>query len=260
MGVETRPGPGDHLLLVVGADTTGVRGTVAGLLSIRPGGEPALVEREPGEPLKADPFARWGVRPGAKLTLLARGRPVGTARVDSVREYGGGVAAFRYSAPGQAAALATDLPAAPGPPLVRAPTAAERRAMLALLRDTVTAHGYHWRYVDRRALHVDAVTLPGRGVALVGSALERSEADPIQRPRMAVFIVAEPGGGGFRPAYARFDAQDDPYSPGLLDVVDLEGDGVPELVTVDDITQGGGMFGVFRRGPRGWREVARTGC
>jgi len=260
--METRPGPGDHVLLGVSADSTGMRGTVNGLLAVRRDGGVALVTREAGRPPESDPFARWGVRAGATFTLLAWGRPVGSARVDSMRAYGGGVSTFTFhdAAPGQAAALATDLPAAAGPPLVRAPTGGERRAMVALLRDTVAAHGNGWAYVRPRDLHVDAVALPGGGVALVGSALERNEIDPIERPRMTVLIVAEREGARLRVAYARYEAEDDPYSPGLLDVVDLDGDGVPELVTVDDITQGGGMIGVFRRGPGGWREVARTGC
>jgi hypothetical protein len=132
--------------------------------------------------------------------------------------------------------------------------------MKALLRDTMAAHHYAWDDDrERRDLHVGAVRLRGDTVALVGSFLEREETMATDFPFMSVTIIAERDGRGvYRTAWSGLwgdPGNDEPFTAQLLDVVDLDHDGVPEIVT-----SGSALFSVFKRGPRGWREVLRSGC
>lgn len=259
--LAARPQRGDRLLLTVNPDNSGVHGVLYGTFVIRADGTIASIERIAGIHPWSDAAAPWGVRPGARFTLLQWGRPAGIAQVDSIRDNDGAVSTFRFSGQPRDPSLAAGFPVPDGPPLLYQPTAGERRAMLALLRDTVTARRWSWDEVMGRNIKVNTVVLPDGGEAVVGSALVRNERDVIERPLWTVFVIAEPDSAGrLRARYARFEAEDDPYSPSLLDVADLDGDGVPELLAVGDITQGGGEMGIFRRGWDGWREILRTGC
>jgi hypothetical protein len=258
--LATHPEPGDRLLLTVNADTTGVHGVLYGAFVIRADGTPTYVERIAGIHPWTDAAVPWGVWPGARFTLLEWGRPAGIAQVDSIRDNDGAVSTFHFSGEAREPSLAAGFPVPDGAPLLYRPTSGERHEMLALLRDTVAARQWFWDDVRDRNLQVNTVVFPG-GEAVVGSALVRNERDVIGRPLWSLFMVAEPDSSGhLRARYARFEAEDDPYSPSLLDVADLDGDGVPELLAVDDITHGGGEMSIFRRGWDGWREVLRTGC
>ncbi|HEX6748099.1 MAG TPA: hypothetical protein VF092_12465 [Longimicrobium sp.] len=166
------------------------------------------------------------------LTLLEAGRPAGrvvagerqpTCGGDSSAEVLGGA-----SAPEEWSALATDRPVPPGPPLRRPPTPAERAAMEALLRETIQAYDTV-RWVDAPRKRIDAVAMPDGGTALVGSSWpEWTHGTPVA---WGAFIVAERVDGRWQPVLTVTGDSDEAYYTALFDVVDLDGDGIPELVT-----------------------------
>jgi hypothetical protein len=51
-----------------------------------------------------------------------------------------------------------------------------------------------------------------------------------------------------------------PFTPELYDVVDLDRDGITELVTVTNLRMGSDRLSIFRREAAGWREELRSGC
>jgi hypothetical protein len=257
------PGPGSHLLLVVSPDTSPTRAELFGIGIVGPGGELRRLRRTEWREHAPNPFAPFGLQPRRVFNLLLWGRTVGTATVDSIDSYT--AAATLGAARAHDATLATDLPVDSGGALLYQATPAERRAMRDLLRDTIAAHQYSWYDEDeRREMRVSAVQLRGDTVALVGSYLEREVTAATDFPFMSVMIIAERDGGGvYRASWAGLwgdPGNDQPYTPQLLDVVDLDADGFPEIVTATDESMGSGMFSVFKRGPAGWREVLRSGC
>jgi hypothetical protein len=257
------PGPGSHLLLVVSPDTSPTHAALLGVGIVGADGELRRPRRTPWREGAPNPFAPFGLQPRRAFDLLLWGRTVGTATVDSTSSY---TAAVTLSAArAHDATLATDLPVDSGGALLYQATPAERRAMRDLLRDTIVAHQYVWYAEDeRREMRVSAVLLRGDTVALVGSYLEREVTAATDFPFMSVMIVAERDSGGvYRASWSGLwgdPGNDRPYTPQLLDVVDLDHDGIPEIVTISDESMGSGMFSVFKRGPRGWREVLRSGC
>jgi hypothetical protein len=258
--------PGDsieHLLLTVGPDS-GSHVVLGGLALIGRGGELSQPPHVPWQATGPNPFARQGLVPGRRFTLLLWGRPTGTATVDSSgRNHAW---ASRSGTPAAArASLAVDLPADSGEAPLYQATPAERATLRALLNDTLEAHMYGWddRH-EARDLVVNAVRLRGDSTALVGSYVERTETAATDNPFMGAFMIAERDRAGvYRATYSAIwgDPGDEvPYTPELYDVVDLDRDGVPELVTVTNVSMGSDRFSVFHRGPAGWREVLRSGC
>lgn|GEM_PF-2454906 len=247
---------GDHLLLGMPYDGRRYPG-VEPIAVVKPSGE---LRRAAVSLVRPTPLARRWLDPGHAYTLLHRGRPAG--RVVVSRPGGECLARAALRIRGRPApqtwdALATDLDAPPGPPLRRGATAAERRAMTALLRDSVVAHG---EWDDEARIEVDAVPLAGGGVALVGSAYLRRN-DFMQEPAWGAFIVAEREGAAYRPSIGWLeDGDDEVYAASLLDVIDIDRDGVPEIVTRAHASWGQ-KYTILARGAAGWSVVFETsGC
>ena len=167
------------------------------------------------------------------LVLLEAGRPAGRVIAGERQPTcGGDSSAQVLGRPVEReewSALATDRPVPSGPPLRRAPTPAERAAMDSLLRATIQRYDtIQWVALQTR---IDAVAMPDGGVALVGSSWpEWTHGTP---PAWGAFIVAERVDGRWQPVLTVTDDSDEAYYTALLDVVDLDRDGIPELVTTN---------------------------
>jgi hypothetical protein len=215
----------------------------------------AIVRVAPGE-LHAESFGAPGRLPdGRSLTLLARGRPAGSVEVG---DGDGACAADASMRPGPArldgSALATDLAVAAGPPLRVPPTAAERREMLTLLRKGT------WPPVQRgtardAVVRIDVVPTPRQGRVVVGSSWRWSHGAP-----WGAFIIAERDEDGtLQPNLTIGGSADYPHAQTLVDVVDLDGDGAPEIVTLDRAPTP--QYEVIQRRDRWWEGLFdSSGC
>lgn len=115
----------------------------------------------------------------------------------------------------------------------RAPTDAERASALALARAAYAKNGVGAALVKKLEVsNLTATDLDGDGnFELVGSF--RVGNDTEQTPdTYALFMIFEPEGGGFRPALTWFHrgGEADAAERHLVDVVDLDGDGLAEVI------------------------------
>ncbi|HEX6748098.1 MAG TPA: hypothetical protein VF092_12460 [Longimicrobium sp.] len=249
-------GAGDHLVLAVRDAHRGWADADA-IVLVKPNGELRRPRMPSAMPAPEFPFARRWLDDGHAYTLLRAGRPAGRMEVIGGRiGCAPGVNAHvPRGLPPYWSGLATDLELPAGPAPRRRPTPAERRAMTALLRDSADAHGSTWD--EGVSVAVDASPLPGGATVLAGSAYRRMD-DVIGTVAWAIFVLAEGEGDAYRPALYWREFGDDANAPVLLDVLDLDRDGVPEI-----FTGSGGphpqQYSILRRGPDGWRSIADAG-
>jgi hypothetical protein len=258
----------EHILFDVDWMDGGV--TEAEVIALLPPG--GGFREEPSDTAQQTRFiGRW-LRPGHAYTVLAAGRPAGSivvrpAHVGGCNATGVQVTSRVSAVPASRSALATDAAVPAGPPLRRPATVAERRELTALLRAAIVrregARG--WR-ADAK---VDAweVVLRGGAVAVAGSAVVKLDPDDVAAPVNAAFLIAERSGGALRPVMTWSQSAHDPKTDwprtrALLDAADLDGDGMPEIVTRTDLSEEW-QYTIYRRTPRGWAEAYNSyggGC
>jgi hypothetical protein len=266
----TSRAPGDHLLFSVDWMDGGV--TEAEMVAVMPasGGYAPPPEDDSARVAAFD--STW-LRPGHRYNVLVAGRPAGFITIKPTEAGGCNANAVLVeprvaSVPPGRAALATDRPMRAGPPLRRDALPDERRAMAGLLRAAIVRAGGEHAWRDDAEVQASAVTMPGHGYVLAGSAVVRLDRDDVAAPVNAAFIIAERGeSGAWRPVMiwhhpATDPAADFPLARRLLDAADLDGDGRPEIVARTDMSEYW-EYTVYRLGPRGWTaeyEASGGGC
>lgn len=256
----------DHVLLAVDWPEEG--GTVAEVFAVIPAAG-GFAEPEIDDSASAARFyARW-LGPGRGYTLLRGGWKMGTLTITENDAQGcmalTAIADAVVEEPGpHRSAIATDAPVPASRLFVGTPSTGERWAINALLMRAIGSTGHAWSRDDEmKSLRV---TLPGDGVALVGSVVARPPgADADQRALAAAFVIAERGATGEpRPVitwtHARGgeEAEDEQFERVFVDAADLDGDRIPEIVARTALTESWEYI-IYKRGPHGWAEVYRYG-
>jgi hypothetical protein len=136
--------------------------------------------------------------------------------------------------------------------------------MTALLRDSVAMRAGPSAWRADAEVRVDEIVLPGGRTALAASAVIRTDRDDVAAPVTAVFAISDPASRRVLLWYhpAADPAADFPLTRTLLDVADLDGDGVPEIVTRTDLSEEW-RYTIYRRAPNGWAETVNAyggGC
>lgn len=213
-------------------------------------------------------FAARYFAPGTKYAVRVAGVPVGEASVDRVMEPGCNERFARASVsltqtlPAQWDGLASDAFGAPAAQRLVRPLTPDEQNELATLADSI--HAAHMIPSSARAAgeneRLFAVIVPGaEGPVLVGTFNVTVPGDDETSHTYNQMLVAERRGGVYRPAYVWHDRDDgDNGVRSLLDAADLDGDGVPELVSRLMFNEGWG-YAVLRRGADGWTEIYQGG-
>jgi hypothetical protein len=203
-------------------------------------------------------------RPGMRYAVRVAGEPVGEASVIGMMEPGcseriaNAAVTTTRAMPSRWNGLASDVfGAASARPLMRAATAQEQAIVNALADSVHLTRGVPANLLanaEREGLL--AVTVAGvADPVLVGSANVRAQRGGLEHVR-ATMVVAERRGGAYHPVYVFYadEDEDEMARRSLLDVADLDGDGVPEMITRGMFYEGWGYI-ILQRGPDGWTEI-----
>jgi hypothetical protein len=151
----------------------------------------------------------------------------------------------------------------------RSPTAAERAALMPLVRAAYKAKGVPAALLPNLVtVNLTALDLTGDGKAeLVGSFVARKTGRAAARH--ALFLFAEPEGNSYRTTVLQYDKFTDAdimsgadltaiengvYLERLVDALDLDGDGTLEVVTVRDGLEGDG-YSIHKKQGGKWERV-----
>lgn len=145
----------------------------------------------------------------------------------------------------------------------RAPTEAERAAVMEIVRSNyrqrrVPAAGIN----NLRTLNLTAIDVNGDGqFELIGSFLAGNLAN--NTPEHALFLVAEPQGRSFRAAHLWYhrttpDAEDNTQMQNFVDHLDLDGDGVSEIITRITYYESWD-YHIYKRRGLAWRRIYTGG-
>lgn len=151
------------------------------------------------------------------------------------------------------------LPEQAGAPWLRAASAAERRELDRMAAALFAAHGTDLGEVTRADTTVSALVVhPNARPILIGSYRMADDRDLLRQ--WSTLIIAEDGERGYRPLHAWFHGGivDDVESRALVDAVDLDGEGMPELVVRNAYYESWDYI-IYRRVPAGWMALYRGG-
>jgi hypothetical protein len=210
-------------------------------------------------------FAAQYFRPGKTYRLLFGGSEAATVRIvsddrDTVNFAATARPVGRYSLRGPAA-LATDS-AALGHlrPSRRAATTAQRRQAVAIAEGIFRRHGLPARSIRKmQVVNLTAGDLYGDGrTELIGS---------FQVPRRGaeqnLFVILEPRGNGFRASLVQYHPsknpdREDAESQTLVDWLDLDGDGIAEVMTENSYYEAVD-YAIYRKKAGRWRVIYQGG-
>ncbi|PYS76907.1 MAG: hypothetical protein DMF66_12155 [Acidobacteria bacterium] len=143
----------------------------------------------------------------------------------------------------------------------RAPTDAERASALTLARAAYTKNGLGAALVKKMEVgNLTATDLDGDGnFELVGSFQIENNTGQAENS-YTLFMIFEPEGGGFKPALTWFHrgGEGDSAARGLVDQVDLDGDGVAEVV-VGGIYYESNDYVIYKKRQGRWVSVYQGG-
>jgi len=142
-------------------------------------------------------------------------------------------------------------------PARRAPSAAERDAVLALVKKIYTEHGVTSAlFRSLGVTNLAATDLDGDGVFEMIGSFTLAARNKFQRD---LFLIAKPQGAAMRADFVKFQAYQPPAegflsSIDFLDQLDLDGDGVGEVFAV---TGGFDAYGyvIYKKSAGRWRQV-----
>lgn len=213
-------------------------------------------------------FSRTYYRPGTRYAVRVAGEPVGEASVIGMLEPGcseriaNAAVTTTRAMPREWTGLASDVFGAPSArPLLRSATAQEQVIVSALADSIHLARGVPGNLLagaEREGML--AVTVAGvADPVLAGSVNVRAQRDGFEHVR-ATMVVAERRGGVYRPVYVFYadEGESEMARRSLLDVTDLDGDGVPELITRGTYYEGWAYI-ILKRGAAGWAEIYQGG-
>ncbi|HEV2706761.1 MAG TPA: hypothetical protein VGV59_12610 [Pyrinomonadaceae bacterium] len=205
-------------------------------------------------------------RPGRTYRLLFGGGEAGKVTVKQYLEPGcvglvaSATADTQAKLGGEVLALATDSDAlGRGKGTRRAPTAEERAAALALARTLFRSKRVAPSALEKiKTNNLTAIDLDADGRAeLVGSYF--IEMQP-HFPQHTALLIAEPRGASFAAtlSWYHFGSEENFELRRLVDAVDLDGDGVSEVIAGGSYYESNDYF-VYQRTPTGWRVVYQGG-
>ena len=220
-----------------------------------------------------DGFGAEYYRPGAAYAVSIAGVRVGTARVvrselEGCMHYAAGVA-LELTAPlpleWAGLAMSPEL-GARGRRWMRGATLEEAERLTATARRLFAESGVEIGEDEEIAeIGIAALEVPGWPTVLAGGfSLLRQDSIPGEELFMerliSRFLIAEVTPGGLRvAATSESRGEEDPYEAREpLDVVDVDGDGHPELIVSNTYSEYGN-FSVYRRGASGWTEIYSGG-
>lgn len=134
----------------------------------------------------------------------------------------------------------------------RTPVGTEKRALLKLISEIYAKHGVSASSLAGAQFRNEALFQSGPHAWLIGTA---TVGDDISQA--AVFVIAERADdGSYRPTYSWYHkgTEEGMESKDLVDIVDLDGDGAPEIVVRDNGYEGVG-YDVFRKTNTGWESI-----
>ncbi|MBW3571199.1 MAG: hypothetical protein KY467_08835 [Gemmatimonadetes bacterium] len=260
-GAQAEPARRDGILLLAVSGDVGVEVDPVAILT--PGGllDPWSIPED-------STFNARYYRPGTRYALRVGGVPAGEVAVVEVLEpacsdrLAIASAALTRTLPARWEGLASDaFGAAPAQPPLR-PADASETAVLAALADSV--HAARGAGPDRRrqaeltALH--AVSWNGiASPVLVGTSNIAFQVENFEQVRSAM-VVAERRDGAYRPVYVWYSNEREASMQrrALHDALDLDGDGVPELLAMTRYYESWD-YTVLRRGAEGWTEIYHGG-
>jgi hypothetical protein len=255
------PPAGPVIVFVVGGDV-GSTGSTLDALAIVEGGrfKAPYAEQEMDEAKK---FAGQHMRAGQKYRLTFGGGDVGTVTVREAIEGCNNIhanAASETTAPirGRIMGLATSSDAlGRRAPSRRAPETAEREAVLQLVRDIYRKRRTPAAWLNAlEVTNLTATDLDGDGrFEMVGSFIVETK----RKQRRDLFLIAAPQAAGFRADFVKFQAYT--LSPegftsrvDFVDQLDMDGDGLAEVVTVDSGFDAY-SYSIYRKSAGRWRLV-----
>lgn len=211
--------------------------------------------------------ARW-LAPGRAYDVLSRGERVGTVAVRAPEEpvctglLGTGTLNVRLAPPrGWRGLAGAGLPEQTGAPWLRAPTPEEKRELDRMAAALFDAHG-----IERDELRPNTDTASAallvhpnaRPVLVASYTLDGTQGGYLRRA--SLFLVAEEGERGYRPAHTWFHdgIEEQVETQRLVDAADLNGDGMPELVVRTNYYESGD-YTILRRSELGWLRAYRGG-
>ena len=211
-------------------------------------------------------FADKFYKAGQKYRLLFGGGEVGTATVEGWQE---GCNAIHSSIKVETSAgirgrifgLATNSESLGKKATSRrALTSAERGSVMALVKRIYQQHGTPNAML--RSLKVGNLTatdLNGDGqFEVVGDFQIASPPDSISGARRDLFLIATPSGAGYKAELANFQSykMDSGFGRGIgfLDQLDMDNDGVAEVVTIDEGFDGYG-YSIYKKQRGTWRSI-----
>lgn len=207
-------------------------------------------------------FADTYYHTGQKYRLLSRGREVGTVTVKNL-ETCDAIAAnvdVQSAATPEARLLATNSGSLGGKLIPSHDlTEAEKTAFMKLVQPVFRRGGLDEPFYEGVANVVEAVDLDGDGAAeLIGTIANGAKSEH------TLFIIAEPRGDGFRPALLLFHPSrdktgDDRVRRDFVDALDLDGDGVSEVITtVNDYRSPNDWdYVIYKKQGGRWRSIYR---
>jgi hypothetical protein len=263
--VPARPAPAAAETVVFAVSKTEAGAFVEPVVIYRRG---AFVKPPIDDEAAANAFVREYFRAGRRYRLLFGGGEAGTATVVKYNEPGcvglNAEASVETGARlgGQVQALAVSS-AAPGrrQSSRRAPTEAERASALALARAAYSKNGVGAPLVRKmEVVNLTATDLDGDGSAeLVGSfKIEDNTAQAADA--YTLFMICEPEGGGLKAALTWFHrgGEGEYAERGLVDAVDLDGDGVAEVIAEGRYYESNDYI-VYKRRQGRWVSVYQGG-
>lgn len=213
-------------------------------------------------------FVRRYYAPGMRYAVRVDGVPAGEAAVVRAHEpactdrLASARVTLTRTLPAEWKGLASDVFGdAPAQPPLHAVTEAERSVLAVLLDRVHAARGA--QPGRRREAEIDAlyaVTVDGVAApVLVGTSSIRFANGALEQVQSAM-VVAERREGAYRPVYVWYEDQEegDMQRRTLRDVLDMDGDGVPELVARTTYYESWD-YTVLRRGAGGWTEIYQGG-
>jgi hypothetical protein len=143
----------------------------------------------------------------------------------------------------------------------RALTAAERAAVMTLVKNIYRRHKISNALLQRSLIvnNLTATDLNGDGqFEVIGDFRIAIASTSTEGPRRDLFLIATPSGAGYRAELANFQSyrMNSGFGRGVgfADQLDIDGDGISEVVTIDEGFDGYGYSIYKKRGGR-WRLV-----
>lgn len=143
----------------------------------------------------------------------------------------------------------------------RALTAAERAAVMTLVKNIYRQHKISNALLQRSLIvnNLTATDLNGDGqFEVIGDFKIAISSTSTEGPRRDLFLIATPDGAGYKAELAEFQAyrmnSGFGHGVGFADQLDIDGDGISEVVTINEGFDGYG-YSIYKKQGGRWRDI-----